>query len=52
MEVVPPTEVLEQHARRLIARRLVAARIAPLISKAEAEVATIVQASRPLLKVE
>jgi hypothetical protein len=40
-KVVPSAEVLEQHARRLLARRLVAVRIAPLIGDVEAEVARV-----------
>jgi hypothetical protein len=40
-KVVPEAAVLERHARRVLARQLVAARVRPLIDEVEAEVARV-----------
>jgi hypothetical protein len=40
-KVVPDAEVLERHGRRLIERRLMLARIAPLIEEVESEAARV-----------
>jgi hypothetical protein len=37
-KVIPSEEIVEQHARRLLARRLIQGRIEPLIAEVEAEV--------------